>query len=313
MTEERNNLNILKDTPDSYAVINENLKKPDAELRKVHDIRRAHIKEASEIIIREIHAESGADNALSAILSKDSAEKLFRDRAISFGGGEDISGNDLQLLCADISDMCGKKDIDSVLPSLISPPVRSIGKIIKISLIKSLPSIKAFENFAKVLRGAEAVYGEDFQSMCDGTEDGSYTVIPIYNTSDGRLNSFYKLIEKYELNIILTTDVLSPDGENNTRFALLGKSPEYIKSSGKSVMEIKITLESASSIGDIVCSAEYFGIETLCIDALPYSFSGRENSYELSFDVSSGDCGGFICYMKLKYPQYYLTGIYTLI
>ena len=83
------------------------------------------------------------------------------------------------------------------------------GREKRVAFLRNRQASRAFERFAKYLGGVSAVYEDNFQNACESvyTGEATYAVIPISSTSDGRLNSFYRLMEKYELNIVLSCEL----------------------------------------------------------------------------------------------------------
>ena len=183
----------------------------------------------------------------------------------------------------------------------------------KISFVRGNQSGRAFEMFARFVPGVLAEYEEDFKSACEAVAGGesTYAIVPVENSLDGRLNGFYRLIEKYALSVVLSADVVSDDGESSTKFALVYKNFEIICSCGSQMFECRITLGHQSELGNIILAADYFGAELCKIYSLPLSSSGRENSFGIIFRMDEADIAGFFCYLFLEYPQFSSVGLYN--
>jgi hypothetical protein len=181
----------------------------------------------------------------------------------------------------------------------------------KIAFLRNRQAFRAFECFAKTLGGVSVLYENNFQNACESValEQAAYAIIPIYSTTDGRLNSFYRMIEKYELNIILTCDVDSDDGESMTTFALVYKDKICLHT-GTPKFECKITFDDLSSISDIADAAYYYGATLENLEALPMMFSGRAGTFSVVFNLENADIDGLVCYLALEYPQMSVIGIY---
>ncbi|MBQ8404969.1 MAG: hypothetical protein IJX55_11225, partial [Clostridia bacterium] len=183
----------------------------------------------------------------------------------------------------------------------------------KVSFVRGNQSGRAFEYFAKFVPGVLAEYEEDFKSACEAVANGdsTYAIVPIENSLDGRLNSFYRLIEKYTLFIVLTTEVPSDDYETSTKFALVYKNPDIVKADGEEFFEFKLTVSRQSELGNIILAADYFGAEVCKIHSLPLSFGGRENSFDIILGIDGADIAGLFCYLFLEYPHFNTVGFYT--
>ncbi len=81
----------------------------------------------------------------------------------------------------------------------------------------------AFRIFSEVLDAPSVSYASDFTAVCEEVYYGraDMCMLPMDSSRDAKLISFYRLIDKYELNPILSCHVISPDGGVTTRYALL--------------------------------------------------------------------------------------------
>ncbi len=116
------------------------------------------------------------------------------------------------------------------------------------------------------------------------------------------------MIEKHELNIALTCDIDSDDGESMTTFALVYK--ERICLGGTPKFECTITFDELSEVSDITDAAYYYGARVEHLEALPVMFSGRAGTFAAVFDLSEADIDGLFCYLALEYPQMSMIGFY---
>ena len=182
-----------------------------------------------------------------------------------------------------------------------------------VAFLRNGQAMRAVECFAKPLGGVSAVYESNFMSACESvyTNHATYAIIPIFSTADGRLNSFYRQIEKYELSIVMTCEIDSDDGENTTTFALVYKDRVYAKAEGEPLYECKINLDDLNMLADLADAASYFGAVLCSSEALPTAFSGRNNTFDLIFGLENANLGGFFTYLALEYPQTATVGIYT--
>ena len=184
----------------------------------------------------------------------------------------------------------------------------------KVSFVRGNGSGRAFERFAKYVPGVLAEYEEDFRRALEAVANGesTFAIVPIENSFDGRLNSFYRLMEKYVLSIVLAADIPSDDYESSTKFALVYKKLDIIEAQGEELFECKITLREPGELADIIIAADYFGAEVCKVHSLPLSSGGRENSFDIIFGLANADMQGLLCYLLLEYPHLSAVGIYTL-
>ncbi|MBO4217032.1 MAG: hypothetical protein J5940_03720, partial [Clostridia bacterium] len=181
----------------------------------------------------------------------------------------------------------------------------------RIAFVTGKQANAAFERFAKYLGTVSAVGVESFSDACDAASEGEadYCIVPLENSSEGRLDGFYNAIGKSGLYPVLGCRL--SDGYEYTRFALCCRTPGFIAAEGETIMQIRITAGSVNDMTDILTAAEFFGASAKRLDTIPLSAAGRENSLDLVFGVSDADAAGFITFLRFEYPQFYLFGIYT--
>lgn len=313
----------------AFAAIEKNLRRTHVSGAATAEKRFAHIREQAELLSRRIMRETGCADILRAVLSFDEAVHIYRECRNDFGRsalfGEvnraeeafffrQIGRYDRFYLAKCIAEKSDIRDHLKTLIPLIAGELAEIpsGRDKKVAFLRNRQASRAFERFAKYLGGVSAVYEDNFQNACESVYTGqaTYAIIPISSTSDGRLNSFYRQMEKYDLNIVMSCDIDSDDGENSTTFALVYRDRLYIETQGMPLYECKITFDRLTDIADIADAAAYFGATMESCEALPLMFSGRANAFDIVFGLENTDLGGFFTYLALEYPQTAAVGLY---
>ncbi len=312
----------------ALAAISKNLRRTAMLGAVAAEKRLAHLKEKAEILARRVIRETSCLDLLEAVLTTEEAVRLYREN-IDNTTEEPLFGEinsaeepcfhrqlerfDRFYFCKCIAEAAGPHSLETLIP-LVCGNLAEIpyGRDKKVAFLRNRQASRAFERFAKYLGGVSAVYEDNFQNACESvyTGEATYAIIPIASTSDGRLNSFYRQMEKYELSIVLSCDIESDDGETSTTFALVYRDRLYIPTEGTVLFECKITLEQMTDIADIVDAAKYFGATVESLEALPVLFSGRADAFDMIFGLSSADFAGFFSYLALEYPQMAAIGIY---
>lgn len=99
----------------------------------------------------------------------------------------------------------------------------------------------AFIEFSKLFSSCDEIRAENFNNVCENIiSDKTFGIVPIMNSNDGRLMSFYRLLDKYDLKISSTCDVENLNGDNITTFALVGK--DFIKTDLKNLSILNFQL-----------------------------------------------------------------------
>lgn len=313
----------------AFYAVEKNLKRTSFIMAGATEKSFAHLHEQANAIVKEIVRQTGAKDILSAVLTSDEAAHIYResflyDREESFFADVNqkeepyfkraLSRFFRYYLCDAIAKKGGERKLEELIP-LVCGEFAEMPKTKEktVAFLRNGQAMRAFECFAKSLGGVSAVYENNFPGACEAvyTNHATYAIIPIFSTSDGRLNSFYRQIEKYELSIIMTCEVDSDDGENTTTFALVYKDRLHIDADGEAFYECKINLDDLNMLADIADAAAYFGARLDSAEALPMAFSGRNNTFALIFGLKNANLIGFFTYLALEYPQTATVGIYT--
>lgn len=313
----------------AFYAVEKNLKRTTLAMASGVEKSFAHLHEQANAISKEIIRQTGIKDILSAVLTSDEAAHIYRESYL-YNKEEvffaEVNRNEepyfkrmlsrffRYYLCDAIAKKSKEYDLAELIPLIcgdVSPMPKTKEKTV--AFLRNGQAMRAFERFAKPLGGVSAVYENNFISACESVYTGqvTYAIIPIFSTSDGRLNSFYRQIEKYELSIVMTCDVDSDDGETTTTFALVYKDRLYIAAEGEPLYECKINLDNLNMLADLADAAAYFGAELYSAEALPMAFSGRNNTMDLIFGLENANLSGFFTYLALEYPQTATVGIYT--
>jgi len=312
----------------AFYVVEKNLKRTSLSLSGALEKSFAHLRDQATAIADEIFHQTGQQDVLRAILTSDEAAHIYKESFL-YGAKEPFFARINQkeepyfkrvkdrifkyYLCgvlARISELRSLPDLISIVCGEAAD--FPAGKEKTVAFLRNAQAMRAFECFAKPLLGVSAVYESNFLNACESVYTGhaTFAIIPIYSTADGRLNSFYRQIEKYELSIVMTCDIDSDDGENTTTFALVYKDRLYADIDGEPVYECKITFDDLDMIADIADAASYYGAHLYSMEAIPDAFSGRTNAFSIALGLQNADFEGLFCYLALEYPQTAAIGFY---
>ena len=106
---------------------------------------------------------------------------------------------------------------------------------------------EAFNTFCNIFSNCNEIQLESFSSVCENIlDDETFGIIPVINSNDGRLMSFYKLLDKYDLKVSVTHDVETPNGDGFTKFALVGRKLVGIKPKEYKNIELSVSDDISS-------------------------------------------------------------------
>ncbi len=309
-----------------YAIIDKNLARAKGETAASVEKSLAHLYELGKLTADAILSETGETDILRAVFHADEASRIYRetlqiehDRLFAPVNQKEEPFWERQFerfarlyFCRCIAEESKSHARESLQTLIFGETAETpSGGDRKVAFLRNRQTFRAFECFAKTLGGVSVLYENNFGDASEAVSSGqaTYAIIPIYSTSDGRLDSFYRMIEKHELSIVLTCDIDSDDGESMTTFALVYRE-RLAPRSGILHFECKITFEDLSSLSDITDAAFYFGAKVTALEALPVMFSGRAGTYAVIFDLEQADIDGLLCYLALEYPQLSAVGFY---
>ena len=180
----------------------------------------------------------------------------------------------------------------------------------------------AYLIFSKSVPSLRASYFSSFQAVCEEVYTGAceYCILPIENSSDGKLMSFYSMIDKYELKISSVCTVRHSDGQSFTKFALLNKSflPSGIFNApaaylNKRSIEIRVSQTSVndSPLDNILLAANACDLRIHRVDSLPLSYNEDLLGYYIVLGINNVDFKTFLTYVAFEYTQCYIVGIYS--
>lgn len=221
-------------------------------------------------------------------------------------------------ICREIA-LLSKKGLftESVLGQNEPCPITARGRI---SYVKNNFTDSAYLAFSKSLQSSRCSYSDSFETICEDVFNGEseFCILPIETSVDGRLFSFYSLIDRYELKISGVCSVNHQGGSKFTRFALLcrtlGVSDQVKALPGKSTMlELRIAQSQADTAPfyDVFRAADACGMPLLRVDSRPLPYNDSLLSYYAVFEVAGAELQAFFTYIALEFPQCYALGIYS--
>ncbi|MBR6603935.1 MAG: hypothetical protein IKK94_07965 [Clostridia bacterium] len=156
-------------------------------------------------------------------------------------------------------------------------------------------------------------FGELFDDVYN--ETANYCIVPIENNTYGTLGNFYIQIFDYGLKIVKVCDILHPDGDDETRFALLSSAPISLASleDGEDHFELVIHSSDGSIIPRILEVAMLCKMIPERIDSVPLSRLKKDHPFKIVFkmlpDVNLPD---FLIYLILDGISYTPVGIFNI-
>lgn len=184
----------------------------------------------------------------------------------------------------------------------------------RISYVRNKYNDVAYEKFSHIVRNTKFSYASSFASACEDVISGvcEYAILPIENSSDGRLFGFYSLLDRYELHICAVTSLeTNDDPASNIRFALVGKTaPKRINNDTLCDFEFSIARQDSKRLVDLLSAAYEFSAIPKKTDTVSLEYDHALYKHYLTFSIPCQEAYAFALYLSLEYPNYTPIGFY---
>jgi hypothetical protein len=201
-----------------------------------------------------------------------------------------------------------------VMPSAIES-VRS-DALNKIAYMKNKYTDKAKGAFTSLLGTNRFTLVNSFSLACDEVISGNceFALLPVENSTDGVLYSFYSLIENNELNISATCEITDiQDDFKTTRFALVCKNPTNVmpRKNHSRYFEFIYNAGDGVSIYDMLSAAQMCGLRLILHNSIPIPYKTEEYRGHFIFCADNCSLDVYLLFLTVFAPQYISLGIYT--
>ena len=205
---------------------------------------------------------------------------------------------------------------DDTTPDLEARAPRPIGE--RVAYLRNTYTDAAFDTFSLVLRNAAPTYYSDFPGVCEALyyDRATACILPLENSSDGKLLRFYSLLTKYDLRIAYVTQITAYDTDVTTRYALLRRNvtvprPEDTDALGL-YLELRMTSDEQTPLFRILSAADAYHLSLVRVDSVP---GPNEDDDRTAYDLilraeDGGDLASMLTYCYLLVPGFTLLGIY---
>jgi len=218
------------------------------------------------------------------------------------------------ILCGEIKKLLAEKNLLTPRFFFLEMNDATPPETCRVAYQRNSYSDSAYLQFSKLLQDPRVSYSHSFLSACEDVYNGicEYCILPVESSSEGQLNSFSRLIERYDLKITATCEVMAGnDAAKITRFALLSRSLTVSFQTGKEAFFEFATPPGVSpSEASILSAAELCGLTLYRLDSLPASEPHKFSTHYL-FKTKNADLYTFLIYLAMEVPHYDMIGIYS--
>lgn len=183
----------------------------------------------------------------------------------------------------------------------------------KIAYVRNSRSDEAFLSFANRKKGARTMYVGSFLEACEAVFDNAceFCILPIENKREGKLYSFYSMIDRYELKICDVTLCETDDGSDGITFALVSRTVTS-ETEGVKRFEFSLIDEASAPLFDILLAAGELGGRVTSVGTQPVAYDELKSNYYFSIDFEGSGADALALYLSEEYSKYTPLGLYTI-
>lgn len=204
------------------------------------------------------------------------------------------------------------------LYDITAPSLQHIEKVCETDIITDLAYVKnqyseeAVNILSKSFTVNKKRHYRSFGEMCEDIESGicDGCIVPIENTSDGKLMNFYSIIDRFDLKIACTCDIENQNGDQTTRYALLRNKISPPQNAEKCYLEFSFISSETILLSDIIKAAEISGLNLYRLDSMPLRYNDSEFVYYPILFGPMSNVIKFTLFLKLNLSQYTTVGLY---
>lgn len=278
-------------------------------LKNISDLsmRSSLISEQKNILITMFAEQISDDVSYADLLS---IYTRFSDEALG------ISLSDKMHFCRAINKISEKlfPDALSILDTHLHSPGDPRGKV---AFVKNLYNESAYSRFSSVISQPTPISYSSFEDCCDAviSDVCEFLILPVENSIDGKMFTFYSLLDRYDLRIYSVCDIERSNDSKSIRYALAGKPnlKHAIKtpnSKSPLIFEFSLSVDTNEVRMDIAPAAALCSARIHRGYTLPLDYNDALRFYYSLYISNSDHLKTFITYLCLEYPQYTPIGLY---
>ncbi len=179
---------------------------------------------------------------------------------------------------------------------------------------KSSYTDEAYLVLSSRLVSPQASYAHSFHASCEAVYNGmcEYCILPVENSVEGALSTFSRLIDRYDLKIAASCEILGNATARSTRFALLRRRILPIIDAPDTPIFFECALPQGHTpeVSDLLCAAQMCGLRLYRIHSLPQTAGDAAFAAHPCFLTDHADLRSFLLYLAMEAPHYTPIGLY---
>lgn len=211
--------------------------------------------------------------------------------------------------------ICEKDEYRSLAENIILGDSESVSESARgrIAYVRNKRNDKVFLEFSKLVKDAKAYYSPSFADACEAVFNNTceFCILPIQNGKEGKLYSFYTMIDRHELKIAHTITEEEPDTQESVSFALAGRTISLQENKHEQLRyEFSLIGENVGIVSSVTEAVRELGGVVTDVGTLPVAYDQPRKRFYLSVDVPSEGLLPLTLYFSLENLGFDILGIY---
>ena len=183
----------------------------------------------------------------------------------------------------------------------------------RVAYLRSAYSDRAYRLFSALFGRVTASYFPGFREVAEEVYAGraTHAILPVWNSSDGALLSFRRLLSRYDLKIAAASDVPAGD-ESVVRFALVRRGLPRRKTP-PSRLELSVVPGDELTPGMFLSACESLGAAVLSVNAHPTETGEGREALDFRLDMTHADTAALYLYLEGSHARYETIGSYDMV
>ena len=185
----------------------------------------------------------------------------------------------------------------------------------RIAYVRNKRNDKMFLEFSKVVEGAKAYYCSSFSDACEAVFNNTceFCILPVYNGLEGKIYSFYNMLDRYELKIAHIVTEEDADSQNTVTFALVGREVMLSdEGAGKYRFEFSLIGENATVVSNVNEAVRELNGVVTDVGTMPVAYDRPGRRFYLSADIPSEEIIPLTVYLSIEDPGFDILGVYEI-
>lgn len=183
----------------------------------------------------------------------------------------------------------------------------------RIAYVRNKRNDKVFLEFSKLVNDAKAYYSASFTDACEDVFNNTceFCILPIQNGKEGKLYSFYTMLERHELRIVRTVTEEETDDQESVSFALARRTITLQENEYKNLRyEFSLIGENAEVVSVVTEAVKELGGVLSDVGTLPVAYDQPRKRFYLSADVPAEAIIPLTLYFSLENMGFEVLGVY---